>query len=67
LRVLRAGRGHFSPDRSNLVMVMARYGRIAGCPSIAPSLVGALEPTPQNEASRTVVQSQASHVAAAYE
>jgi Major Facilitator Superfamily len=29
LRVLSAGSGHFSPDRSNLVMVMARQARMA--------------------------------------
>ena len=41
LRVLSAGRGHFSPDRSNLMVVMARNVRIIGRQSIAPSrLVG---------------------------
>jgi MobA-like NTP transferase domain len=41
LRVLSAGRGHFSPDRSNLMVVMARNVRIVGRQSIAPSrLVG---------------------------
>ena len=35
LRVLSAGRGHFSPDRSNLVMVMARHVRI-----VCRSLIG---------------------------
>jgi hypothetical protein len=44
LRVLSAGRGHFSPDRSNLVMVMARHVRIVRRPSIAASLVWSQEP-----------------------
>ena len=39
LRTLSAGRGHFSPDRSNWVMVMARHVRIVRGPSIAASLV----------------------------
>jgi hypothetical protein len=30
LRVLSAGRGHFSPDRSNLVTVMIRHLRLLG-------------------------------------
>jgi hypothetical protein len=37
LRVLSAGRGHFSPDRSNLVTVMARHARIVCRPSIGAS------------------------------
>jgi hypothetical protein len=40
LRVLSAGRGHFSPDRSNLMMVTARHVWIDVRPSTAPSLVG---------------------------
>jgi hypothetical protein len=35
LRVFSAGRGHFSPDRSSIVMVMARHARIGRAPSIA--------------------------------
>ena len=37
LRVLSAGRGHFSPDRSNLMVVMARNVRIVRRQSIAPA------------------------------
>jgi hypothetical protein len=35
LRVLSAGRGHFSPERSNLVMVISGHARIIRASSIA--------------------------------
>jgi hypothetical protein len=35
LRVFSAGRGHFSPDRSNLVMVISGHARIVRASSIA--------------------------------
>jgi hypothetical protein len=35
LRVFSAGSGHFSPDRSNLVIVMSRHARIIRASSIA--------------------------------
>lgn len=37
LLVLSAGRGHFSPDRSNLTVAIARNVRIVGRQSIAPA------------------------------
>ena len=40
LRVLRTGRGHFSPDRSNLMMAMGRHVRIARGPSTLPLYPG---------------------------
>jgi hypothetical protein len=39
LRVLSTGRGHFSPERSNLVTVMARHVRIVCGPSTFSRLI----------------------------